>query len=106
MQNITQTTQPNLAGHPLAQFMASGTEDNGFALYGFILELSLSDELEVKLLRHLTGFGYHAFAIYAHQQRPAKKEEQEVFEKLREFINTQELPHLADWESKYPSQTT
>lgn len=86
--NIASTEQP------LAQFMVSRAEDNGFALYEFIKALTLAKHIEQKLLRHLTGFGYDAFAIYAYQQRPESKEEQQVFAQLRQFINNQELPSI------------
>lgn len=90
------TINHTLSEYPLAQFMASRAEDNGLALYEFIKALNLPNNIEQKLLRHLLGFGYDAFALYAHQQRPEHPKEQKTFEQLREFINELELPHFFD----------
>lgn len=85
-----------LSEHPITQFMISRAEDNGLAVYEFIKTLALPHSIEQKLLRHLLGFGYDAFALYAHQQRPEHPTEQKVFERLRVFINELELPHFFD----------
>lgn len=78
----------------LTQFMISRAETNGFAMYEFIMRLLPQNSFREKLLRHLTGFGYDAFAIYAHQQRPIEEEEQGVFEEIRTFIDDQEMPEI------------
>lgn len=88
--------------HPLIQFMVSRAEDNGLALYEFIKTLVLPKNIEQKLLRHLLGFGYDAFALYAHQQRPKHPTEQKIFEQLRLFINELELPHFFDNNQSIP----
>lgn len=91
-----------LLEHSMTQFMVSRAEDNGLALYEFIKTLALPKSIEQKLLRYLLGFGYDAFALYVHQQRPKLLTEQKVFEQLRVFINKLELPHFFDNNQNIP----